>query len=194
MSAAVITSLAASGLAPLLVAADLAASFGQLAPLSRGSVVIGAMLGDCLVAPARRISGGGIAAIGIMMGRIPWVGLLASAGEDDDYSERAVLWRRRLAWLAALVAGGNAVAELARRVDRWSSLVDQVCSARRKSSRLRSAADLVAGHSSLTASRLAGIMAVSRQGATLLLEEARKAGVVREVTHGNAFRRYVAAI
>jgi hypothetical protein len=188
--------VSAKGQPPLLASADMASAFAWLGPLSRGSTVIGVMLGDRLVGPTLSFSSGGIAAIGIMTKQIPWIGLLGSAtdGEEDDISERAIQWRRRLGWLAALTSGGEAVVDLARRVDAWTRRVDEACEGRRSSSRLRQVVDLVAQSPSLTTSQLAKLTKITRQGSTLLLEEACSARLVREVTHGAAFRRYVAAI
>lgn len=189
-------SAAARVQAPLLAGADLAASFARFAPLSRGNAVIGVMLGERCVAPVRRYSAGGIAAIGLAQRQIPWLGLLADRddGEADDLSAPGLTARRRQAWLEALAAGGMAVVELARRVNHWARVVETACATKRSSSRLRRVAELAAESPSLTASRLAGLLGISRQGATLLLNEARDHQIVREVTQGNAFRRYVAAI
>lgn len=187
---------AAQAQAPLLAAADLAAAFARFAPLSRGNAVIGVMLGESCVKPVRRYSSGGIAAIGLSQRQLPWLGLLAERddGEADDISAPGLTARRRHAWLEALAAGGIAVVELARRVDQWTQVVETACATKRSSSRLRRVAELAAEAPSLTATRLAGLLGISRQGATLLLNEARDRQIVREVTQGNAFRRYAAAI
>lgn len=189
-------SAAARVQAPLLAAADLAGAFARFAPLSRGNAVIGVMLGERYVTPVRRYSAGGIAAIGLAQRQIPWLGLLAERddGEANDLSAPGLTARRRQAWLEALATGGLAVVDLARRVDHWTRVVETACAAKRSSSRLRRVAELAVETPSLTATRLAALLGISRQGATLLLEDARAQQILREVTQGNAFRRYVAAI
>ena len=181
---------------PLLAAADIAGTFARIAPLSRGNGVIAVMLGDRCTAPAQRFSAGGIAALGLQRRQIAWAGFCADRDDDDadDLSADGMAARRRHAWLAALAAGGDAVVALARAVEHWSRVVDEACATKRSSSRLRRVAELAADYPSLTPSRLAPMLGITRQGATLLLEQARNHRIVREVTHGNAFRRYVAAI
>ena len=181
---------------PLHAAADFAGTFARIAPLSRGNAVIAVMLGDRCTAPAQRFSAGGIAALGLQRRQIAWAGLSADRDDDeaDDLSPAGLAARRRHAWLAALAAGGDAVVALARAVEHWSLVVEEACATRRSSSRLRRVAELAAEYPSLTPSRLAPMLGMTRQGATLLLEEARKCRIVHEITHGNAFRRYSAAI
>jgi hypothetical protein len=182
--------------APLLAAADLAARFARLAPLTRGNVVIATMLGDRCVAAVKRFSGGGIAALGISQRQIPWVRLLSGTSDDDadDLSPIGATAELHLGWLEGLAAGGDAVLDLARRVDHWQRLVDETCSSKRQTSRLRRVSQLGYEYPALTASSLAGLLGISRQGATSLLEDARSLRILREVTQGNGFRRYVAAI
>ena len=50
-----------------------------------------------------------------------------------------------------------------------------------------------AGPASLTVARAAKALGLSRQATTRLIAEACKAHLLREITQGNAFRRYVIA-
>lgn len=183
-------------LPPLLAAGEVSAAFGRLSPLSRGNLVLSTMLGDRLVAASKTYSNGGIAAIGIMRRQIPWRGLVAASGghNGDDPQNEFSLEQRGLNWLEALTAGGEAVIQLAQRVDRWWEFVREACTAKRTTSRLVQVAEIAANYPSIGASQLAKAMGISRQGATLLLEEARALQLVREVTHGRSFRRYAAAL
>lgn len=182
--------------ATLLAAADLAAEFALAAPLTRGNFVIATMLADRCVTASSGLSAGGIAAIGIMRRQIPWARLLnGRADEDaDDLSPAGQRAQLRLAWLEALSEGGRAVIDLAQRLTLWQQQLDDACAGKRRTSHLRGLAELAIEHPPLTASRTAKMLGISRQGATQLLEEARAHHILREVTQGNAFRRYTVAI
>lgn len=180
----------------LIAAADMAASFARLSPLLGGNLAIGAMLAEQYALPAAVQSAGGIVAIGMAGCQTPWMRLVAGMGEDDEddlYLGNSIA-QRRMAWLGAAAEGAKVLIALDRSVRRWQQLLDEACAQRRSSSRLRAVAELAASGPSLTAGRAAARLGTSRQGATRLLEEARRLRLVREVTQGNAFRRYVAAI
>ena len=182
--------------AALFAAADLAAQFVRTAPLTRGNIVIATMLADRVATGPNGFSAGGIAAIGIIAREIPWVRLLNGRDDEeaDDLLPPGQTVQVRLAWLDALAQGGTAVVEIAQRLSLWQQVLEDTCAGKRRTSHLRALAQLAVEHHSLTASRAAQLLKISRQGATLLLEEACSRHVLREVTRGNAFRRYVASI
>ena len=184
------------GLPPLLAAADSAAIWARTAPLSRGNLVIGVMLGDRTCQPGSTLSAGGIAAIGLMQRQIPWLRLVAGATDDDldapGLAAQAARWR--LGWLEAITAGALAVVALDQRLRLWLTGLDEAAAAKRRSSKLRALADFAATRPSFTVAAAAAHLRLSRQGATRLVEEARARHLVREITHGRAFRRYVAAL
>jgi len=185
-----------SALPRLIASADLAASFARAAPLPHSSVVIGAMLADRCALAKGKLSAGGIAAIGLNHNRSPWRALLTGATDDDldELTTHARDERCRLAWLEALGAGGTAVVRLDQRLRLWLARLDTACASRRKSSHLRPLALLAGAGPSLTVARAAKALGLSRQATTRLIAEACKAHLLREITQGNAFRRYVIAV
>ena len=184
------------GLPPLLAAADMAVIWARTAPLTRGNLVIGVMLGDRVCQPGSTLSAGGIAAIGLMQRQIPWLGLVAGATDDDldapGLAAQAARWR--LGWLEAIAAGALAVVALDQRLRLWLTGLDEAAAAKRRSSRLRALADFAATRPSFTVAAAAAHLRLSRQGATRLVDDARAHHLLREITHGKAFRRYVAAL
>jgi hypothetical protein len=180
----------------LIAAADLAVSFARHAPLSAGNLVIGVILADRFGLPAEAGSARGLAAIGMRQRQIAWRCLAASNPEEevDDLSPAGGQARVWQAWLEAVGAGALALIAIDHRVRRWQQALDEAVSAKRSSSRLRALAELAAMGSSLTARRAARALAMSRQGTTQLLEEGCRLHLLREITHGNAFRRFVATI
>jgi len=181
---------------PRLVAgADMAASFARLSPLPHGNAVVGAMIAERHCLQNSRASAGGIAAIGLKARRTPWRALVRGDVEDDfDALSKAPRDARcRLAWLQGLTAGALAIIELDKRTRLWLRHLDTVCAARRKSSHLRALALFAGSGPSLTVARAAAHLRLSRQATTRLVAEACKTHLLREVTHGNAFRRYVIA-
>ncbi len=185
-----------SPLPRLIAAADLAVSFARHTPLSAGNLVIGVILADRFGLPAEAGSAGGLAAIGMLRRQIAWTRLVAGAPEEelDDLSSAGGRARVREAWLEAVAEGGLALIALDHSVRRWQQALDEAVSAKRSSSRLRTLAELAAMGSSLTASRAARALTMSRQGTTQLLEEGCRLHLLREITHGSAFRRFVATI
>lgn len=188
--------LALRGLPPLLAAADSAAIWARTAPLTRGNLVIGVMLGDRSCQPGSTLSAGGIAAIGLMQRQIPWLRLVAGATDDDldapGLAAQAARWR--LGWLEAIAAGALAVVALDQRLRLWLTTLDAVAAGKRRSSHLRALADFAAARPSFTVAAAAAHLRLSRQGANTLVSDALTHHLLREITHGNAFRRYVAAL
>lgn len=185
-----------SPLPRLIHAADMAVSFARHAPLSAGNLVIGVILADCFGLPAAAGSAGGLAAIGMLRRQIPWRRLAGGDAQEefDDLSSAGSTLRVRQAWLEAVAEGALALIGIDQGVRRWQQALDEACGAKRSSSRLRAVAELAATSSSLTASRAASALKMSRQGATQLLEEGCRLNLLRDITHGNAFRRFVATI
>ena len=180
----------------LLAGADLAAGWARAAPLTHGNVVIGVMLGERFSLAGNKLTAGGMAAIGLMQKQIGWISL-ATGKADDEFDEPDVVGRTercRLAWLEALTAGALAVVGMDQRLRIWLAKLDDACLLKRRSSHLRVLAEFAAAQSSVTAGMTAARLQLSRQGATALIEQASDAHLLREVTHGNAFRRYVATI
>lgn len=153
------------------------------------------MLADRCALAKGKLSAGGIAAIGLNHNRSPWRALLTGATDDDldELTTHARDERCRLAWLEALGAGGTAVVRLDQRLRLWLAKLEVACATRRKSSHLRALALLAGAGPSLTAARAAKALGLSRQATTRLIAEACKAHLLREITQGNAFRRYVIA-
>lgn len=186
----------ARNLSRLLVGADMAASWARIAPLAHGNVVIGVMLGERFALAGNKLTAGGLAAIGLMQKQIGWMGL-ATSKADDEFDEPDVVGhteRYRLAWLEALTAGAIAVVGMDQRLRIWLGKLDDACLLKRRSSHLRALAEFAAAQSSITAGMAAAQLQLTRQGATTLIEQSCGAHLLREVTHGNAFRRYVATI
>lgn len=184
------------GALPRLIAgADLAASFVRTAPLLAGNPVIGVMLAERYSLPGERLSAGGIIAIGLKQRQTPWLSLAQGTRDDehDDLSEAAQTERCRIAWLQASATGASSVVRLDKRLRHWLAKLDAACATTRKTSHLREVALLAARGPSLTATRAAQELGLSRQGATQLLAQACERGLLREITHGNAFRRFVPA-
>ncbi|WP_156906329.1 hypothetical protein [Novosphingobium acidiphilum] len=179
---------------PLLSAADIAAAFARMSPLEHSNVVIGTMLAERILIGHGHLSAGGIAAIGLKARQIPWRSLLAGcAGEEaDDLSAAGDAARIRLAWLAALETGGLHVVKLAQAFHFWLTQLNEVCAELRNTSHLRAICLCTAKSHSLTAVQAAKEIGISRQAAAGLLEQACDARILREVTHGAAFRRYAA--
>lgn len=180
----------------LIAGADLAAAFARTAPLGFGNPVIGAMLADRHCLPSSRLSAGGIAAIGLQQRHTPWLALISGAIEDefDAISKAARDERCRRAWLEALTAGATEVIGLDQRLRLWLAQLEAACQDTRKSSHLRRLALLAGGGPSLTVTRAARDLGISRQAATRLVDKACERHLLREITHGNAFRRYVIAV
>lgn len=185
-----------SALPRLIASADLAASFARAAPLPRGSPVIGAMLADRFAIATSKLSGGGIAVMGLHQNRSPWRALITGATDADldELSERSRDERCRIAWLEGLAVGAATVVRLDQRLRLWLARLDTACASRRKSSHLRPLALLAGAGPSLTVARAAKALGLSRQATTRLIAEACKAHLLREITQGNAFRRYVIAV
>lgn len=186
---------AALALPRLIASADLAAGFARASPLAHGNIVIGAMIAErCCVADTR-LSAGGIAAIGLKARHAPWRALVGGQTDEDlaETSEQARDERCRITWLEALAAGAGAVVSLDKQLRLWLARVDAACEGRRKSSHLRALALLAGKSPSLTAARAAKVLGLSRQATTRLIAEACTRHLLREITHGNAFRRYVIA-
>lgn len=180
----------------LLAGADLAAGWARAAPLTHGNVVIGVMLGERYSLAGNKLTAGGMTAIGLMQKQIGWLSLTTGKA-DDEFDEPGVAGRTercRLAWLEALTAGALAVVGMDQRLRIWLAKLDDACLLKRRSSHLRVLAEFAAAQSSVTAGMAAARLQLSRQGATALIEQASNAHLLREVTHGNAFRRYVATI
>ena len=186
----------ARDLSRLLTGADMAASWARVAPLAHGNVVIGVMVGERFSLAGNKLTAGGMAAIGLMQKQIGWMGL-ATSKADDEFDEPDVVGhteRYRLAWLEALTAGAIAVVGMDQRLRIWLGKLDDACLLKRRSSHLRALAEFAAAQSSITAGMAAAQLQLTRQGATTLIEQSCGAHLLREVTHGNAFRRYVATI
>lgn len=179
----------------LIAGADLAASFVRSAPLLAGNPVIGVMLAERYCLPGEMLSAGGLIAIGMKQRQTLWLSLATGSSEDeeDDLSEGAQIERCRIAWLQALAAGAVAVVNLDKRLRFWLANLDAASATIRKTSHLRKVALLAARGPSLTATRAAQELGLSRQGATQLLAQACERNLLREITHGNAFRRFVPA-
>lgn len=188
-------SAALARLPRLVAGADLAAGFARASPLPHGSVVIGAMIAERCCVPDMRLSAGGIAAIGLMARQSPWRALIRGDTDDDldAWTARARDERCRLAWLEALAAGANTVVSLDKRLRLWLAHLDAASAGRRKSSHLRALALLAGAGPSLTVARAAQTLKLSRQATTRLVAQACEQHLLREITHGNAFRRYVIA-
>ncbi|WP_068090661.1 MarR family transcriptional regulator [Novosphingobium rosa] len=186
----------ASLLPSLIASADIAASFARSSPLDRGNIVMGAMLGDRFGIRNGKLSAGGIAALGLYRNRTPWRSLLTGAteGDLDELSERARDERCRIAWLNGIAAGAAAVLGLDQRLRLWHAKLDDECARRRKSSHLRALVLLAGAGTSLTVARAADALRLSRQATTRLVAEACEVNLLREITHGNAFRRYVISV
>ncbi|WP_206245316.1 MarR family transcriptional regulator [Novosphingobium terrae] len=182
-----------SALPRLIASADIAASFARSSPLAHGNIVIGAMLGDGFANCGDRLSAGGLAAMGLYQNHTPWRSLLTGATQDDldELSLRARDERCRLAWLSGIAAGAMAVVGLDQRLRLWLAKLEATCASRRKSSHLRPLALLAGAGPALTVARAAEALGLSRQATTRLVAEACAANLLRDVTHGNAFRRYV---
>ena len=180
----------------MLAAADLAARFARAAPLIRGNAVIGVILAEHYALSNETLSAGGIVAIGFKRHGTSWRTLVQGAVEDDldEISVEAAEFRCRNAWLAGLQAGAEHVISLEKRIRIWLAKLDDACQSRRKSSNLRSLVLLTGKHTSLTAARAAKSLKLSRQATTRLIDQACEYHLVREVTQGSSFRRYVAAI
>lgn len=190
-------------LPPLVAAADLAAEFVRTAPLVAGNPVIGVMLAERHAMGDSNLSAGGIVAIGMKQRQTPWLRLCAGTGPDDagfgdddahDLSESGRAVRCRLAWLNAASTGAATVVRLDKRLRLWLSGLDAACAGTRRNSHLRKVALLAARGPSLTATRAAQELGLSRQAATLLIAQGCERRLLREITHGNAFRRYVIAL
>jgi hypothetical protein len=180
----------------LLAGADMAANWARTAPLAYGNGVIGVMLGERFALAGNTLTAGGLAAIGFTQKRIGWIGI-ATSQRDDVFDEPDRVGRDercRLAWLEALTAGALAAVGIDQRLRMWLGKLDDVCLLKRRSSHLRALAEFAATQHSMTAGMAAARLQLSRQGATTLIEQACHAHLLREVTHGNAFRRYVATI
>ena len=177
----------------LIAGADLAAAFARTAPLGFGNLVIGAMLADRHCLPNSRLSAGGIAAIGLQQRHTSWLSLVSGALEDDfdAISETARDERCRRAWLDALTAGAQTAIGLDKRLRIWLAQLEAACQGTRKSSHLKRLALLAGRGPSLTVTRAARDLRISRQAATRLVAQACERHLLREITHGNAFRRYV---
>lgn len=186
----------ATALPPLLAAADLAASFARAAPLPHGNIVIGAMLAERYALQDERMSAGGLIAIGLKSTQVPWRALVRghSHEELDEVSDEVRDTRCRLSWLNGVVTGCDTVVRLDQRLRLWLARLDEMCARRRKSSHLREVALLAGAGPSLTVTRAAQSLKLSRQATTRLVKEACDAQLLREITYGNAFRRYVIAI
>lgn len=180
----------------ILQGVRIASSFAKFAPLSSANIAVGLMLGDRVSTGHPDLSGGGVIAIGLRSQTIPWVRIAAGADDelDPDFYGTSNLDHAHSIWLKAAAGGGQTLARLASRVDRWQEKVTAACATKRSTSRLARVCELAGTHMSLTSGRLANLMKVSRQGATTMLEEAREEGLLYEVTHGNSFRRYIASI
>lgn len=180
----------------LVLAADLAAHFVRVAPLLQGNPVIGAMLAERHALGASTLTAGGITAIGMRQRQTPWLRLCAGTADDamDDLSEVARAARWRLAWLNALAAGADAITSLDKRLRLWLGALDAACAGTRKTSHLRKVVLLAARGPSLTVTRAAEELGLSRQAVTQIVAQACERRLLRETTHGNAFRRYVPAI
>ena len=178
---------------PRLVAgADLAAKWLMVSPLTRGNAVTGVMIGDLYATARSRLSAGGVAAIGMKRQQIYW--MRAVGGDDDDDLKNAnqvEAWRR--AWLSSMTEGARAILELDDRLRRYWHRVESSSVYTRKSSRMRDLVDLVARRPSITVRAASESLGVSRQAAHMLIQAAEAALLLRETTHGQSFRRYVAA-
>lgn len=185
-----------SDLPRMLAGADLAAAFCRAAPLYEGNTVVGVMLAERYALANASLTAGGLVAVGLKRNGTPWRTLVQCAGADDlEGSSLAARDRRcRLAWLNALASGADEVIALDKRLRMWLGKVDAACEGRRRSSNLKALALLAAKRPSLTAARAASALGLSRQATTRLIEEACRHNLLREVTKGNSFRRYVVAI
>ena len=185
-----------AGLPRMLAGADLAAAFARAAPLYEGNTVIGVILAEHYALSDAALSAGGIVAIGLKHQGAAWRTLVQGSVEDDleDPGVQATQLRCRRAWLEALETGCNDVVALDKRIRIWLRKVDEACEGRRKSSNLRPLVLLAGRHTSLTAARAAKALKLSRQATTRLIEEACELHLLRELTKGQSFRRYVAAI
>ena len=96
-------------------------------------------------------------------------------------------------WLEGLAVGAAAVVRLDQRLRLWLARLDTACADRRKSSHLRPLALLAGAGPSLTVARAAKSLGLSRQATTRLVAKACEQHLLREITHGNAFRRYAIA-
>lgn len=187
---------ASSALPSLICAADLAAEFIRSAPLVAGNPVIGVMLAERHALGDSALSAGGIAAIGMKQRQTPWLRLCAGAADEDedDLSQSASVDRCRVAWLDAMAAGATAIVRLDKRLRMWLAGLDAACAGTRKTSHLRKVVLLAARGPSLTVTRAAEELGLSRQAVTQIIAQACERHLLREITHGNAFRRYVPAL
>ncbi len=183
---------ASCALPRLIAGADLAARWLKCAPLLRGNVVAGVIIGDFYSTARSSLSSGGIAAIGMKRQRISWMRVV-SGNADDDLSETPPIQMWRLAWLKAMTEGANAVLELDDRLRRYWSRVENSSLNARKSSRVPDLIELVAQRPAITVRDASEALNISRQAAHLLIQSAESALLLRETTRGKSFRRYVAA-
>jgi hypothetical protein len=152
------------------------------------------MLAEQLAIGTGPLSAGGIAAIGLKAGQVAWKALLAGGADEDadDLSKGGDTARVRLAWLEALAAGAAKVITVSDACQFWLMRLEELCAMGRKTSYMRDVCHLAARSPSLTATRAATEMEISRQAADSLMRRAYEHRILREVTYGAAFRRYVA--
>lgn len=180
----------------LIAGANLAAAFARIEPLAHGNPVAGVIIAERYGLPGAPLSAGGIAAIGLRSRHIPWRALVQGQAEVDydDISEQARDERCRLAWLEALSAGADAVIAYDKRLRLWLVRLEAVSKTLRKSSHLRDVALMAGRGHSITVSRAAQALGLSRQATTRLVAQACEQHLLREVTYGGSFRRYVIAV
>ncbi|NLR70399.1 hypothetical protein HGI47_05875 [Novosphingobium sp. ERN07] len=181
-----------SHLPRLIAAADIAADFTRTAPLTQGNASIAMTLAERHALNNAALSAGGITAIGLKSRNMPWRALVRGNSDDDfdELTETARDARCRAAWLDGLAAGAQTVVKLDRALRIWLERLDTACAGRRSSSHLRALCLLAGAGPSLTAARAAQSLQLSRQATTKLLAQACELRLLREITHGNAFRRY----
>jgi len=180
----------------LIAGADLAAAFTRIEPLAHGNPVAGVIIAERYCLPGAPLSAGGIAAIGLRSRQIPWRALVQGHAEVeyDDISENARNERCRLAWLEALSAGADAVIAYDKRLRLWFAHLEEISKTLRKSSHLRDLALMAGPGHSITVTRAAQALGLSRQATTRLVAQACERHLLREVTYGGSFRRYVIAV
>jgi hypothetical protein len=176
----------------LIAAADLAARWLTISPLSRGNAVTGVMIGDLYATARSRLSAGGVAAIGMKRQQLYWIRAVGGDDDDDLTSANQIEgWRR--AWLSSMTEGARAILELDDRLRRYWHRVETSAVYARKSSRMKDLIELVAKRPSITVRAASEGLGISRQAAHMLIQAADAALLLRETTHGQSFRRYVAA-
>ena len=176
----------------LIAGADLAARWLKCAPLLRGNVVAGVIIGDLYSTARSSLSSGGIAAIGMKRQRIYWMRVVGGDADDDlDDTPPIQMWR--MAWLKAMTDGANAVLELDDRLRRYWTHVENSALFVRRSSRMADLVELVAQRPAITVRGASEALNISRHAAHSLIQSSESALLLRETTRGKSFRRYVAA-